>query len=175
MFMFSPPDASPEEVMETTSSWQFFNSSDLANTGPRYFTRDKFSGHSSHLVSRVTKSIRGESDGAPPCAKPSESAPDHMMYYPHDMWKINTTPPPHSQEADYGPPAANGTTTYQYDYSSSDSHHSSHGGSYVHFSDHHHHPSSASGFTPINQNSSTAPFPSCSKVSRTALCWSTPP
>ena len=141
MCMFSLPDVSPEEVVDTTSSWQFVNGSDLSNHRPGSFTRYEISEHSSHLVSRVT----------------------------NDMWKINTTPPPHSQEAGYGPPAAHGTATYRYDYSSSDSHHSSHGGSYVHFSDHHN-PSSASGFTPINQNNSTAPFSSSSEVSRTALC-----
>ena len=155
--------------MDTTSSWQFVSDSDLANHHPGSFTRDKISGHSSHLVSRVTKSIGGEPDGTP-CAKPSGSAPDLIMYNPHDMWKINTTPP-HSQEAGYDPTAANNsTTTYRYAYSSSDSHLSSHGGggAYVHFSDCH--PSSSpSSFTPINQNGSTAPFPS-PKVSGTALC-----
>ena len=154
--------------MDTTSSWQFVGDSDLANHHPEHFTRDKISGHSSHLVSRVSKSIRAEPDGAP-CANPSGSAPDHTMYHPHDTWKLNTTPP-HSQEAaGYGPTAANGTTTYRYDYSSSDSHHSAHGGgAYVPFSDCHP-SSSASSFTPINQNGSTAPFPS-PKESPTALC-----
>ena len=162
--MSSLPDAPLEEVMDTTSSWQFVSDSDVANHHPGSFTRDKISGHSSHLVSRVTKSIRAEPNGAP-CAEPSGSAPDHMTYYPPDMWKLNTTPP-HSQEAGYGPTAA---TTYRYDYSSSDSHLSSHGGgAYVHFSDCH--PSSSpSSFTPINQNGSTALF-SSPKASGTALC-----
>ena len=161
--MPSLPDASAEEVMHTTSSWRFFNSSDMANHNLGSFTRDEISGHSSHLVSRLTKSVRGEPDGAPSCAKPSGSAHDDTMFYPHDMWKLNTTPPPHSQEADYGPTAANDTTTYPYDYSnSSDSHHSSHdGGSCVHFSDCHP-SSSSSSFTPINQNHSMTPFPSSS-------------
>ena len=166
--------------MDSASSWQSFNTSDLANQRPGYFPRDKISGHSSHLVSRVTKSIQGEPDGAPPqCAQPSGlSAQHHTMYHPHDTWKINTTPPPlHPREASYGPPAA--TTAFRYDdsCSSSDSHLSSHsgGGSYAH---HHHLPDrypplpSASGFTPINQHGSTAPFlsSSSSKASRTTLC-----
>ena len=161
--MSSPPNTSPEEVLHTTPSWQFCDNSDLENHHLGSFTRDEFSGHTSHLVSRVTKRIQGESDGAPPCAKPSGSAQDHMMHYSYDMWKINTTPPPHSQEIDYGPTAANDTSTYPYDYSSSsDSHHSSHdGGSCVHFSDYH--PSLASSsFTPINQNHFMTPFPSSS-------------
>ena len=169
MCILSLPDVSPEEVVDTTSSWQFVDGSDLSNHRPGSFTRYEISEHSSHLASRVTKSIPGESDGASQCPKPSGSAPDPITYYPQDMWKINTSPP-QSQESGYGPPAANGTTGYRYDYSSSDSHHSSHGGSYVRFSDHHHPSSASSGFTPINQNSSTAPFPSSSEVSRTALC-----
>lgn len=152
------PDALSEGVMGATSPWQFSNGAEMANHHPGYLTRDN------------TKSIRGESIGASCADKPSEPGQDHMMYHPHphEMWEIDP-PLPHPQEAGHGP-TANGTT-YQYDYSSSESHHSSHGDSYVPFSDRY--PLSTllspSSFTPINQNNSTAPFPS-SKVSRTALC-----
>ena len=170
--MSSLPDAPPEEVMHTTFPEQIVNGMDLANHRPGYFTQDETSGHSSHLVSQNTKNIREELHGAPSYAEPSQSAPDHMMHYHHDMWKINTTPPPHAQDAAYALTATKGTTTYRSDYSSSsDSRHGSHdNGSSVHFSDSH--PlSSSSSFTPINQNRSTAPFPSPLGVSRSAL-WS---
>ena len=172
----SLPDASSDEVMDSASSWQSFNTSDLANQRPGYFPRDKISGHSSHLVSRVTKGIRGELDGAPPqCAQPSGlSAQNQTMYHPHDTWRINTTPPPlHPREASYGPPAANGTTAFRYDDSSSSDSQLS-GGSYAHhhLPDRYLPPPSTSGFTPINQHGSTAPFfpSSSSKASRPALC-----
>lgn len=165
MCISSLPDVSSEEVTHTTFPWQFVNGPDSANHRPGYFTQDKASGHSSHLVGQITKSIRGETNGAPSCAEPSGSAPDHMMHYHHDMWQINTAPPPppHSQDAAYALTATNGTTaSYRPDYSSSsDSHHGSHdSGSSVHFSDSHHPLSlSSASFTPINQNHSTAPFP----------------
>ena len=161
--------------MDTTPSWQYFDSSDSANHGPGYCTRDNISGHSTHLVSRTTRSIQEEPANAPSCVNPSDSTQDHhMLYYPHEVWDLNPTPPPlRFQDAPYGPPttaaaAANGpsNTTYQYDNSSSSS-----GGDSHH---HHHHPSSSASwpsFTPINRNGSTvAPFSSSSsKVSRTPL------
>ena len=169
-------NASPDEVTDTTSSWQSFNSPDLANERPGYFTPDRIPAHSTHLVSQVTRSIRAEPDGDSPCPRPSGSAQDHMPYYPQDVWNLDTTPPSHCPDAAYGPSPANGTTTttYHYDYpsSGSDSHHGSdRGAPYVPYPDCQSPLSASSSFTPINGNRSTAQFPSpSSKVSGTALC-----
>ena len=147
--MSSLLDAPPEEVMQTTFPEQIVNGTDLANHRPGSFAQDESSGHSSHLISKNTKNIRGGSDGVPSYAELPGSAPDHMMHFHHDMWKINTTPPPpRSPDAACALTAtSNGSGDF------SDSHLSS--------------PSAS--FTPINQNHSTAPFPSPSGVSRSAL------
>lgn len=182
MCISSPAGTSPEEIMDTTPSWQVFNSSEWANHGPGFFPRDNIPEHPSHLVGRVTQ---GEQPGAPPCASPSDAAQDHpMMYSPHDTWNLHTPPPllP-SHDAAYGPPpTAAADTTWRYDHpshSSSDPHHS--GDPYVPFStppphQHQHYPSPPAlmspSFTPINQHgSNVVPFRSpLSKASRTRLC-----
>ena len=146
--MPSPPDASLNEIMDATLSWQSSDSDSMHdNSG------DNSTAPSSYLSSQDTEDGPGDEGDI----SPTGSAEDHTFHYPHDIWQMDTTPP-------HNPPADDDDTWH--DISPSHHHHFSSlndssifdEGSYVRFSDHH--PSSAiprdpSAFTPINEDCSS--------------------
>ena len=152
--MPSPPDASLNELMDATLSWQSSDSDSMHdNSG------DNSTAPSSYLSSHDTEDGPGDEDDI----SPTGSGEDHLFHYPHDIWQMNTTPPHNN------PPADDGDDDNTWHDISPSSHHHRYSslndssifdeGSYVRFSDHH--PSSAaiprdpSAFTPINEDYSS--------------------
>lgn len=154
--MPSPPDASPDESVHATSSWQSLVDSITAIDHSGYSSGDSMTKPPSYQTNRTARVVQGDLNG-PSRASSSDFPQDHhMMYYPHDGGDMDTTLPYFSTASDYR--HDNGS----YDRLSSDSrNNSSDDASYVFF------PSSSSsavalnpsGFTPINQNTTGAPAP----------------
>ena len=158
--MPSRPDASLNELIDATFSWQS-SDSDLMNDNSASSTGDNSTTSSSYPGSQDTVDGPGDEGDI----SPTGSAEDHTFHYPHDtIWQTNTTPLPH-----YDPPADDNDDDTWHDDINPSHHHPYSSlndspifdeGSYVRFSDY---PSSAiiprdpSAFTPINEDSSSSP------------------
>ena len=151
--MPSPPDTSPDEFMDITSPWQSVVDSNSSIGHLGYSPGDNPAGPSDYPGSETARHGRGDVEEAS-SAGSSRPSQDHTVYYHHDIWVINDTPPPGlSYSWHDGSP---------YDHSSSDSYNNDSQvpdeDSYVPFQDH---ASSAtprvpSAFTPTNQNDATS-------------------
>ena len=157
--MYTPPDSSPNESMDSASSWQSVVDSDLAVSHSGCSPEENVTRPSTNLGSRGAEDGRGllsEGSGA----GPHDFAQDHRMYCPHSSWNNDTV---HLQNPEGALYTLTGNCSWRddtpHDHSRNNSHNNSQiidEGSFVHFPDY---PSSAisrdsSGFTPINQDSS---------------------
>ena len=151
--MPSPPDTSPDEFMDITSPWHSVVDSNSSIDHLGYSSGDNPTGPSDYLGSETARAGRGDVEETP-SAGSSRSSQDRTVYYHHDIWVINATPPPQGLSYSWH-------DNSPYDRSSSDSYTDSqvpNDDSYVRFQDH---PASAtprvsSAFTPINQNDPTS-------------------
>lgn len=147
-------DISPDDLMDTSPSWQTLVESDSAVDQSGYSAQEKIARSLSCLRSQTAGDGGG---GVSDISRAGSSnfAPDHRMYYPHSSWNRDTVSlqnPPHiptGNDSWYNDNSSHG-------HSRSSSHNNTQildEGSYVHFSDHPSFsvPGGPSGFTPINQ------------------------
>lgn len=131
--MLRRPDASLNELIDATLSWQS-SDSDLINDKSASSTGDNSTTSSSYLGNQDTVDGPGDEGDI----SPTGSAEDDISHYLHDtIWRTNTTPPPH-----YDPPADdNDDDTWHDDISLS-----------------HHHPFSSLNDSPIFDEGSYVDF-----------------
>ncbi len=150
--MYATPDSSPNESMDSASSWQSMVDSDLAVDHSGYSPEDNVTRPSTN-VAEDGRGILSEVSGA----GPHDFSQDHRIYCSHSSWNNDTVHlqnPPYTPTGDYS-----WRDDSPHNHSRSNSHSNSQindEGSFVHFPDY---PSSvmprdSSGFTPINQDNS---------------------
>ena len=127
--MPSPPDASLNELMDATLSWQS-SDSDSMNGNSGDSTGDNTTAPSSYPGSQDAENSPGDVGEI----SPSSSAEDYLSHYPYDMWEMNATPP---HNPPYNPSADdtwhdNSTSQNQSSFNDAPIFHK---GSYVHFPD----------------------------------------